>query len=367
MQSRSQVIAPVALRPVPRPPTAAAAARVVRMVLAAVVAFVAIVAQAAELPTITVQPGQERITASYDGQVEALRQAELAVQVAGSVVELEVRAGDTVRAGQLLLRVDARAAEQGVVASGAQVAAAQAALDLARTELTRKRQLAEKQYISQGALELAESEYRAARAQLDALSAQAGVARTQAGLHALRAPFDGVISQLAVELGDMAMPGRALVTVYDPGALRVTAHVPASRLEAGLPDAVVLLSTADAPVTPTRLQVLPTVDPRTLTREVRADLPAGAPAVPGQFARLRLEVGGGDQAAPRLFIPRIAVVRRAEVSAVYVMAADGRVQLRQLRLGPVQGDRVEVLAGLDAGERVVTDPQAATRAAAGQR
>ena len=66
-------------------------------------------------------------------------------------------------------------------------------------------------------------------------------------------------------------------------------------------------------------------------------------------------------------MPASAVVRRAEVTAVYVMGADKRPQLRQLRLGPVQGDQVEVLSGLDAGEQLITDPQAATRVVAGGR
>ncbi len=322
---------------------------------------------AAELPVLTVQAGQAARLGSFDGQVEALRQAVVAAQVSGAVLELGVRAGDRVRAGQVLVRIDARAAEQSAAASGAQVAAARAALDVAGTELARKRQLAQKNYISQGALEQAESQYRAAQAQLNAQSAQAGAARTQTGLHVLRAPFDGVVSQLAIERGDMAMPGRPLLTVYDPAALRVTAHVPSSALKGGVSGAQVLLAGTGAAVTPARVQVLPTVDPQSLTQQVRADLPAGTSAAPGQFARLQLAATGGE-AAPgkRVFIPLAAVVRRAEVTAVYVMGADQRPQLRQLRLGPVQGDQVEVLSGLDAGEPLITDPQAATRAVAGE-
>ena len=184
----------------------------------------------------------------------------------------------------------------------------------------------------------------------------------------VRAPFDGIVAQLTVERGDMAMPGRPLMTVYDPGALRVTAHVPASALQGGASGAQGLLSGSDAAVAPARVQVLPTVDPQSLTQQVRADLPAGTAAAPGQFARLQLAGAAVDAAAAkRLFVPASAVVRRAEVTAVYVMGADKRPQLRQLRLGPVQGDQVEVLSGLDAGEQLITDPQAATRVVAGGR
>ncbi len=348
---------------------AAGVRRAVALALLAAVATAPVAAQ--DLPVLTVQASAAMRVAAHDGEVQAVRQAVMAAQVAGAVLELNVRAGDAVRAGQVLLRIDARAAEQGAAASSAQVAAAQAALDVAASELARKRQLADKKYISQGALEQAESQHRAAQAQVRALAAQAGAAHTQTGLHVLRAPFDGVVAQLAVERGDMAMPGRPLLTVYDPAALRVSAHVPASALKAGTAGARVVLSGADGALTPTRVQVLPTVDARSLTREVRADLPAGTVAAPGQFARLQLPLADGADAVgaagARVFIPAAAVVRRADVTAVYVMGEGGRPQLRQLRLGPRQGERVEVLAGLDAGEPLITDPQAATRAVANPR
>ena len=127
-----------------------------------------VAAPAAPLPVAPVQAEALAPTRTEDGQVEALRQATVAAQVAGTVLELNVRAGDAVRAGQVLLRIDARAAEQGAAASTAQVAAAQAALDAATSELARKRQLADKKYISQGALEQAESQYRSAQAQVRA-------------------------------------------------------------------------------------------------------------------------------------------------------------------------------------------------------
>jgi multidrug efflux pump subunit AcrA (membrane-fusion protein) len=128
-----------------RPRRAAWAAR---CALAAALALGASVpgraAPAAELPVLTVQAAATAQASSYDGQVEALRQSVVAAQVPGRVLELNVHAGDTVRAGQVLLRIDAQAAEQSAAASGAQVAAARAQLDVASTELARKRQLAQK-------------------------------------------------------------------------------------------------------------------------------------------------------------------------------------------------------------------------------
>jgi RND family efflux transporter MFP subunit len=318
---------------------------------------------AADLPAIEVRVSGSAASAVYEGRVEAVRQAQIGAQVPGAVIELDVRAGDHVRAGQVLLRIDARAAEQGASASGAQVAAARAQLNVAAGELARKRQLFAKRYISQAALDQVEAAYKAAQAQVNALEAQAGAAQTQTAFHTVRAPFDGIVARVDVERGDMAMPGKPLLTVYDPAQLRVSAAVPATALAAGAQGARVLLAGQPGPITPERVQVLPTVDAASLTREVRADLPADVNVAPGLFARLALPAAEG---AKRMIVPRGAVVRRAEMTGLYVLDANGAPRLRQVRLGPVAGDEVEVLSGLDAGERVVIDPRAATRAAAGQ-
>ncbi|MDP2005994.1 MAG: efflux RND transporter periplasmic adaptor subunit [Rubrivivax sp.] len=331
-------------------------------------------AQAAELPTVTAQARSGAATLGFDGSVEAVRQTVVAAQVAGAIVQLEVKVGDSVRAGQLLMRIDARAAEQNAAAGDAQVRAARAALDVATKDFQRQQQLFQQNYISAAALDRADAAFKATQAQLQAQVAQAGAARTQSGLHVVSAPFAGVISEVPVQLGDMALPGRALVTLYDPAALRITAAVPqtvARQMVPGqLPRAELPgLPAAAAWVTPLRLQQLPTVDAATLSVQLRADLPpALAGVVPGMFARLWLPVSGstgsvaaGSAPAAGLSVPLQAVVRRAELTAVYVMAADGKPVLRQVRLGRTQGDRVEVLAGLMAGERVVTTPQAAAR------
>jgi membrane fusion protein, multidrug efflux system len=186
----------------------------------------------------------------------------------------------------------------------------------------------------------------------------------------VKAPYGGTVAEVSVVLGDMALPGRPLLTVYDPAALRISAAVPqtvAARLPKGQPLQVEVelpgLGGAGSAgrIRPLRAQLLPTVDPATHTLELRLDLPAATPAgvQPGMFARAWLpDMANGDT---RLYVPARAVVRRAELTAVYVINSDGRALLRQVRLGRSDGERVEVLAGVAAGERVALDPQAAAR------
>ncbi len=319
----------------------------------------------------TAGPGQ---STGFDGVVEAVRQTVLAAQVAGAVVALDVKVGDAVKSGQVLARIDARAANQNTAASDAEVAAARASLELATKDLQRQQQLFQKSYISQSALERAESQFKATQAQVAAQLAQAGATRTQSGFFVVKAPYAGIVSEVPVALGDMAMPGRPLVSLYDPTRLRVTVWVPQSAVLGLQKDAAVRIQLPGLPadhewVTPSRTVVLPTVDPATHTLQLRLELAppapgtAGEPATviaPGQFARAWLPgVAGGPT---RLTVPARSVVRHAEMTGLYVVGADGRPLLRQVRLGPVQGDSVEILSGVSAGERVALDPQAAARA-----
>lgn len=323
-------------------------------------------AGAADLATAPAQAAALQGQTGFDGVVEAVRQTVIAAQVPGAVMELSVKAGDRVQSGQLLLRIDARAADQTAAASNAQVQAARAALDVATREYERQKQLHQKKYISQAALERAESEFKATSAQVAAQMAQAGAARTQTGLHTVRAPYAGVVAEVPVALGDMAMPGRPLLTIYDPAALRVTASVPQSASGSVQADTVRVelpgLAAAQQWPRATRVQVLPTVDAATHTVQVRAELGAGPDGVaPGMFARLWLPVTGSATAGKTVTVPLKAVVRRAEMTGVYVQGEGGKPQLRQVRLGRFDGERVEVLSGVAPGEQIVVDPQSALR------
>jgi len=331
-------------------------------------------ARAQALKAVPAQAAASAVASAFDGVVEAVRQTVVAAQVPGAVVQLDARVGDRVKAGQVLVRIDARAADQAAAASDAQVVAARAALEVATKDFERQKQLFQKNYISQAALERAESEFKSTQAQANSQLAQAGAARTQSGFHIVRAPFAGVVAEVPVSLGDMAMPGRPLVTLYDPAALRVTASVPqsvASQMAAGLLPRVELpgLPAAAAWVTPSRVQLLPTVDAATHTVQLRVDLPADVAGLsPGMFARLWLPVPqrvaavGASPAFTTLSVPLKAIVRRAEMTGLYVLDPNGKPVLRQVRLGRADGDRVDILSGLMVGEQVVTDPQSAARA-----
>ncbi|WP_269632595.1 efflux RND transporter periplasmic adaptor subunit [Pelomonas sp. BJYL3] len=350
----------------PLPAWAPAAALTLAWALTGLPALASGAAQPA-LKTYTVQSGTGGLGQAHEARVEALRQTTLAAQVAGAVLELRIKPGDAVKAGQLLMRLDARSADQSAQASEAQAQVARAQLELARRELDRQQQLFRQRFISQAALDQAEAQFKATEAQVQAQLAQAGAARSQSAWYQLRAPYAGVIAEVPVVQGDMALPGRSLAVLYDPAALRVTAHVPQAQAQLAQGTGRTVL--VDIPglgiqgQMPSRVQWLPTVDSGSGTVELRAELPSTLKGlVPGQFARIRLGGTAPDAAGPAvLLVPAEAVVRRAEMTGLYVLNAEGRPLLRQVRLGERRGGEIEILSGLRAGERVALEPQAAAR------
>lgn len=339
----------------------------VTIVFSALLGSLAPAAGAAEGPGGTAAAAPAPVLNSFDAVVEAERQTVMAAQVAGAVAEILVKAGERVKEGQVLLRMDGQAAAQSAQAAAAQVQSAQAALAVATRDFDRQKQLAAQDYISQAALERAEARFKAAQAETNAQIAQANAARAQAGYYTLRAPYAGVVAEVPVVVGDMALPGRPLLTLYDPSRLRVTAAVPQAVVDAGLNGAAIKIELPGRPdgqqwVVPATFKVLPTVDPATHTMEVRLGLPAAVSGVtPGQFARAWMP--GSEKMAAPVRVPLAAVVHRAEMTGLYVLDAQGRPLLRQVRLGRVWNDQVEILSGLNPGERVAPDAQAALTAA----
>lgn len=305
-----------------------------------------------------------------DATVQAVRQSVVSAQVAGRVLQLAVRAGDAVKAGQLIARLDDR--ELGAAEASSQSAILEAQANLARAELDLKRTqgLQKQNFVSVAALDQAESQVKALRAHVDALRASAGAASATRSHALISAPYDGLVAMTQVEAGDMAMPGKPVVTLFQPGALRVVAYIPEMQtgpVRSGMIREKPVVELSGVFVMGVQVTLLPAADPNTRTTEVRVDLPASVQAMPGQFVRVRFALGA-DSMIERLSIPAAAVLKRGELTVVYVRNEEGRFRQRQVRLGEVlsQG-RVEVLAGLKASDNVAVDPVKAGIAVAAKR
>lgn len=296
------------------------------------------------------------LTVTSEAVVEAVRQSTVSSQITGRIVDIRFDVGDRVRKGEVIVRIDERAASQALAASEAQAQAAQAALGNARAQFERSRQLFVQKFVSQAALDRAEADFKAAESQMKATLAGAGQAATERGFATIVAPYSGVVAARHVQLGEMASPGKALMTGFDPSTLRVVATVASTQVAAiqSAARARIEIPAARRWVEATAITVVPSADPRTQSTQVRIGLPDDVRGVyPGVFARVHFVVGK----ATRLMARRASVVQRSELTAVYVIGEDGKPLLRQVRLGTVSDELgVEVLAGLKPGERVALDP-----------
>lgn len=287
------------------------------------------------------------------GSVQSVVPVDASSRVSAAVIAVKVNAGDRVRRGEILVELDSAEGR-------AQVAQAQGALAAAQAELTRS--AADfKRYsglLKRGAVTA--SEYDGAQAADQA--AAGNVARATAAVEAahaalaystVRSPVDGVVVARMVEPGDMAMPGKILVRLYDDHALRVELTVPdqlAGQVRVGMQ--LEVAAGAPARNISTRVsEVVPAADPASRSFIVRAPLPAGMGLRPGTFARANFEIGEERL----LSIPRTAVQSVGQLSTVRVIVR-GAVEVRQVALGRALGNRVEVLAGLNEGDRVLSNP-----------
>lgn len=322
-----------------------------------VLALVASVPVHADLPTLRVEALPTAVVHAAEATIEAVNQVTISAQTPGRIIELRMDAGDRVQRGDLLLRIDSAEAGQAVAGAEAAVAQAQATRISAKTEYDRAQSLATRNFISQSAVDQAKAAFEAADAQLRAARAGRSQATVVLGYADIAAPVSGIVAERHVEVGEMAQPGMPLVTVFDPSAMRAVVDVPQGRLANLALDSIgatVELPASGRRIQATRVIVMPAADARTHTLRVRVELPADLDGVlPGTFARVHFTTGE----AVRILVPASAVVRRSEVTGVYVVDSRHAFSLRQIRLGnAVDGDMVEVLAGLSGGEEIALDP-----------
>ncbi len=305
---------------------------------------------------------------SWDGVVEAVHEAVISAQTNARVVELPHDVGDAVRKGDVLVRFSDVEQKSARRAAQAQIAAAQAAYTEADTSWRRFAEIFKQGFVSKAQLDAERARRDAALAALQSARAQSSQVGQQLDYTVLRAPYDGIVTRRYVQVGEAVQSGpptpQPLIALASLQDLRVSVQVPQSAMAAIRRYRAAVVVREDGRRVPAgKLTVFPYADPQTHSFRVRLELPGdGAGLVPGMTVKVAFASGE----AKRLLLPLDALVQRGELTGVYVLDGSG-VALRQLRLGHRHGDRVEVLAGLDDGERVATDPVAAARWLVAQR
>lgn len=295
---------------------------------------------------VTVSPPREAPTSvAFPGTVTPVRRAELGTRTSGTVEAVHVEVGSRVAPGDTLVVLDTADVR-------ARIEQARAGAEVARKSFRRIRNL-EAEGAATG------QELDEARARLDVAEGRLREALSQRPYTVLLAPYAGAVTVRNVDPGDLAVPGRSVITLEGSGAVKVVADLPATAAGGvAVGDGARIVDPSTGREAEGRVvHVVPSVDPgsRRFRVEVRPAADASSLPAPGGYVRILLE--GGE---PTRWIPRDAVVRRGQLTGVYTVE-DDRLRLRWVRLGREAGDAVELLAGPPGEYAVVRSPGMALR------
>lgn len=284
------------------------------------------------------------------GTVQAEQVAAVTSRVVANIVEMRVAAGQQVTSGETLVVLDDRDLRRRVEQAQDAVRSAEATEAQAQSDYKRDKPLFDQQVISAYDFEHTQTNLKTAEANLHRL--QQAVRETEVGLSyaVIRSPFSGVVVDKLANLGDLAAPGKPLLTMYEPGRLWLEANVPEDmtghiRLNELLTFRIDALSRE---MRGRVVQIVPSSDPASRTVVARVRLSETKDVLPGMFGRLLIPM----KAEEVLAVPASAVVRAGQLTMVDVVQ-NARIERRTVQLGRAIGSQFEVLSGLAAGETVV--------------
>jgi RND family efflux transporter MFP subunit len=289
-----------------------------------------------------------------DGVIEAVNKATVSAQVSGRIISISVDVDDYVEKGTVIARVRDKEYKARLRKANAALKSARAQAKDAQLDYDRMQDMVQKKLVSQSKFDQAKARLKSTDAQVNAAEAQVTEAKEQLANTIIRAPYAGVVTERHIEIGEMAAPGKSIMTGLAMNKLRATVQVPQTFINAirRHQQAHIILEDGRK-LMASELTIFPVADPLHHTFRVRVQLPEGTARVfPGMLVKAAFTVAEEKN----LLLPLSLVTHRSEVSAVYIINDDGRISLRQVRLGNRHGKQIEILSGLNAGEKVAQDP-----------
>ncbi|WP_094602782.1 Multidrug resistance protein MdtA [Sporomusa silvacetica DSM 10669] len=292
---------------------------------------------------------------TYSGEVRGRYESQLAFQVSGKIIKRNVELGSVINAGDVLMQIDPKDIQQTVNSTSAQVYSAESQLRLAESNLNRFRQLYEQGAVGRMAYEQYVSAYEVAAAAVQQASAQHTQGANQLDYSLLRADRPGVISAILAEMGQVVSAGQPVLTLVQDGEREVEISVPENRIEE-LRKAqqlkVTFWALSNVKVDGRVREIAPMADPVTRTYKVRISLLNPPPEMKlGMTAAVTL-LGGNTQQT--VSIPLAAIYQNGSMPAVWVVTTGDSITLRPIKTGQFGAGTIQVLEGLQQGERIVT-------------
>ncbi|HEY6922885.1 MAG TPA: efflux RND transporter periplasmic adaptor subunit, partial [Steroidobacteraceae bacterium] len=312
------------------------------------------------LGTLVVEPSRMPIERKLDGLIEAINQGTVSAQTAGRVEAILYDVNDFVPAGAVIVRLRSTEQRAGLAQAQAALQEATAREAEAQTRYKRIADMYDRKVVPKANLDEVTAARDSAVARLAAAHAAVDSAREGVSYTEVRAPYAGVVTKRLVQVGETVSPGTPLMSGLSLQYLRVNVDIPQSMVDQVRRIRKAAVYVDGRRIEATKVTVFPEASAPSSTFRARLDLPENAADLyPGMFVK----VGFVTSEADCLLVPDSALVRRSEVTAVYIVdSKSGHVSMRQVRVGDRFGDRVEILAGLASGDRIATEPLAAMKA-----
>lgn len=312
---------------------------------------------AADIPLAQVERKTIAETFTADARIEAVHRATLTAETTGRIKEILFDVDDVVDQGSVLIRFTDTEQRASLARAEAALKEAEARLAHAEKEQLRIQSVFEKKLVAKSAVDKAEADLKAAQQRANGAEAEVKQANEQLEYTVIRAPYAGIVVERHVNVGERVRPGLPLMSGFSLDKLRATATVPQSMVESIRQHKRVAImagsGTDVGQVQSDAVTVYPYADPSSHGFTVRAELvnvPQGI--YPGMFVKAAFVVGERSH----LFVPASAVVKRSEVTAVYVVDQQGGIHFRAVRVGRIADGQIAILSGLTEGEQVALDP-----------
>jgi RND family efflux transporter MFP subunit len=298
-----------------------------------------------------IQPSEAALYRVTPGTVIAQESVQIASRLMGYIRDIAVVEGQPVKAGQRLFTIDPLDIQGAVEQASLGLRQAEDAMKDAKTDFDRFESLYKDDVVSRQNYEKMKLNYEIAASRAAQARAGLATARGQLRYAVVTSPINGVVTRKLANQGDIAAPGHPVMMIENPARMQVETAVSEDifrTLRTG--DAIrVELDGLTQPVTAKVARLTPAADPMTHSYGVKLDI--SAPGLKsGAFARVLFPAGRHTLVA----VPQTAVLDRAGITGVFVVDAQGNAQFRMIRTGKIEAGRVEVLSGLNSGERVVS-------------
>ena len=294
------------------------------------------------------------ITAS--GKIDAANSANLSTRMMGFVNKTHVKVGDKVRKGQLLISINNTDLQAKRAQVNANITKATAAFNNADKDYNRFKNLFAVNSASQKEMDDMTANYEMTKAGLEAANQMKNEINSQFAYVDIRAPFNGVVINKFIEVGDMANPGVPLIAIESPKKFEVTAMVAEndiSQIKSGTKVSVLAKSigkTISGMVTEVSISAKNTGGQYLV--KIALDK-TDANILSGMFATIQFPVEKKESATSMVLIPTTAIINNGSLKGIYTISEQNTALLRWLRLGKTYGDKTEVLSGLNADEKYI--------------